>query len=87
MSQERQTSEFEAGETLAFRTSAGVKHLVAAAASRREVLKSDWLRAVVERALVEEFGPSALSREALTPEEHAQARYASKELPTDGRES
>lgn len=42
--------------TLAFRVTSDAKHLVKAAAARRDVLPSDYLRTVLWTALEDEFG-------------------------------
>lgn len=45
-------------QTVAFRTTQSRKHLIRAAAARRDTLPSEWLRTVVCEALAEEFGDS-----------------------------
>lgn len=58
MTENSQTEASQRSSTLAFRVSDDVKHLVKAAASRRDVLPSDYLRHVLWSALEEEFGAS-----------------------------
>jgi uncharacterized protein (DUF1778 family) len=45
--------------TVAFRTTRWRKRLVQAAAERRDVLPSDYLREVVDEALQQEFGQTS----------------------------
>lgn len=53
---DQQTAQPDRSATIAFRTSEERKHLVEAAASRRECLPSDWLRELLDRGLKREFG-------------------------------
>lgn len=52
----QQTARPDRSATIAFRTSEERKHLVEAAASRRECLPSDWMRDLLARGLRREFG-------------------------------
>lgn len=52
----QQTARPDRSATIAFRTSEEQKHLVQAAASRRDCLPSDWLRELLEQGLLREFG-------------------------------
>lgn len=81
-----QTRERDAQATVAFRTSRAIKHFIEAAAFKRQVLPSDWLRSAVERALEEEFGKLPSGRHAWSPEQHSEARYAAKQLPAEDEE-
>lgn len=51
-----QAAENDRPATLAFRVTSDAKHLVKAAAARRDVLPSDYLRTVLWTALEDEFG-------------------------------
>ena len=81
-----QTDERDSEATVAFRTSHAIKHFIGAAAFKRQVLPSDWLRSAVERALEDEFGKLPSGRHAWSPEEHSAARYAAKQLPAEDEE-
>lgn len=52
----QQTARADRSATIAFRTSEERKHLVQAAASRRDCLPSDWMRDLLARGLRREFG-------------------------------
>lgn len=84
MADTEQTRRADRSETIAFRSSREVKALVRAAASRHEVLPSDWLRARIEQALVDELGPDRLGREPLTAEALGRARPASDHSAAEG---
>lgn len=53
---DKQTDPADRSATIAFRTSEKRKHLVQAAAARRDCLPSDWLRELLQQGLHREFG-------------------------------
>lgn len=55
MNRDTQTEPSDRSVTIAFRTSEQVKHLVRAAAARRDEFPSEWLRRAVRAALQDEL--------------------------------
>lgn len=56
MNSDRQTDRPDRSVTIAFRTSEHIKHLVRAAAARRDEFPSEWLRRAVRDQLEREHG-------------------------------